>query len=150
MSHTLRNHYFHLIWSTKDRKNLIEKSYVNDLYRYMGGIIRDHKGHLLEAGGIENHVHLLIYLSNLDKYSEIIREIKAGSSRWVHKTIPKSWDFAWQEGYGSFTVSKSQTENVSRYIQNQEEHHKTITFEEEFIKFLEVHEIEYDPRFVFG
>lgn len=116
----------------------------------MGGIIRDSKGHLLESGGIENHVHLLIALSNLDKYSEIVRDIKAGSSRWIHKTIPKSREFAWQEGYGSFSVSHSQVETVAKYIQNQERHHKKVSFEKEFIKLLDAHGIKYDPRYIFG
>ncbi len=149
MTHTYKIHQFHIVWSTKNRRNLIEKNFQQRLYDYIGGIIKEHKGHLLEAGGIANHVHLLFGLSNLDNYSHLIRNIKAGSSSWVHKTIPASNDFAWQEGYGSFTVNYNSVDGVKTYIKNQEEHHRKYTFEEEYIKFLEMHNVPYDPRFVF-
>jgi REP element-mobilizing transposase RayT len=117
----------------------------------MGGIIKDYKGCLLEIGGISNHVHLLISLSNLNHYSDVIRDVKAGSSLWVRKTVPGvgAKEFGWQEGYGSFCVNYSSIDSVKRYIQNQEEHHRKHTYEEEFIRFLEAHNIAYDPRFVF-
>jgi putative transposase len=150
MTHTFRSHHFHLVWSTKNRKNLIHKSFQDRLYNYIGGVIKRHNGCLLEIGGIENYVHLLISLSNLDKYSDILRDVKAGSSLWVHKTIPESKEFEWQEGYGSFTVNCKNIENVKKYIQNQEEHHCEETFEDEYIRFLNAHHIKFDPRFVFG
>ncbi|MBA3602490.1 MAG: IS200/IS605 family transposase [Parachlamydiaceae bacterium] len=150
MTHTYRVHQFHLVWSTKNRQNWIEKSYQNRLYDYIGGIIKEHRGILLEIGGIANHVHLLISLSNLDHYSGLIRDVKAGSSRWVHKMIPASREFEWQEGYGSFGVQFANIESVKRYIQNQEEHHRNRTFEEEYVDFLNMHNISYDPRYILG
>ncbi len=150
MTHTYRNHHFHLIWSTKNRENLIHQDFQNRLYSYIGGIVRENKGLLLEIGGIANHVHLLIGLESLDQYSEIIRKIKGGSSLWINKEISLPTKFAWQEGYGSFCVSYSMLSAVRTYIQNQEEHHKHQTFEQEYLKFLKLHEIQYDKRFVLG
>ncbi len=150
MTHTFRVHHFHLVWSTKHRQNLIEKSFQKRLYDYMGGIIKENKGNLLEAGGIENHIHLLISLSNLDNYSGLVRDIKAGSSLWVNKTIHTPHKFEWQEGYGSFCVNYANIDSVKKYIQNQEEHHRHRTFEDEFKDFLNIHNILYDPRFVLG
>ena len=149
MTHSFKVHQFHLVWSTKNRRNLIEKSFQKRLYDYMGGIVKEHKGHLLEIGGIANHVHLLVSLSNLNSYSGLIRDVKAGSSLWVHKTIQAASEFGWQEGYGSFCVNFSSIESVKRYIQNQEEHHRKSTYEDEFIGFLNAHHISFDPWFVF-
>ena len=149
MTHSFKVHQFHLVWSTKNRRNLIEKSFQKRLYDYIGGVVKEHKGYLLEIGGIANHVHLLVSLSNLNNYSGLIRDVKAGSSLWVHKTIPAAREFGWQEGYGSFCVNFSSIESVKRYIQNQEEHHRKCTYEDEFIGFLNAHHIPFDPRFVF-
>ena len=97
-----------------------------------------------------DHVHLLIELSLLDKFSHFIRELKASSSQWIHKIFPNLHDFAWQEGYGSFSVSYSALQDVQKYIQNQEQHHATMSFEEEYLKFLKHHHVKYDERFVLG
>ena len=97
-----------------------------------------------------DHVHLLIKVSNLDKFSHFIRDIKASSSLWLHKNFPEFRDFAWQEGYGSFTVSYSALEKVRHYIKNQQEHHKVMTFEEEYLLFLKGCGVSYDERFVLG
>src|SRR5687768_8307646 len=149
MAHTYRCHHFHLIWSTKNRENTIQENFQPRLYKYMGGIVRANKGVLLEIGGIENHVHMLISIGSLDQYSEVIRRIKGGSSTWVNQEKLLKRKFLWQEGYGSFGVSYSQIDEVRKYIQNQKEHHATKTFEQEYIKFLNVHGIPYDERYVF-
>ena len=116
----------------------------------MGAITRNHAGKLLEIGGMPDHVHLLIELANLDKFSHFVRDLKASSSLWIHKTYPHLADFAWQEGYGSFSVSYSALDSVKSYIQNQKQHHATMTFEEEYLKFLKIHHVKYDDRFVLG
>jgi putative transposase len=149
MAHTHRNHYFHLIWSTKNRKPVIDISCQERLYQYIGGIIRQHEASLIEIGGISDHIHLLIKIGNLDKYSSLIRMIKADSSRWIHKEWGDKTNFSWQEGYGSFSVSYSQTDAVREYIKNQEKHHRGVSFETEYITFLKKNGVEYDPRFVF-
>jgi REP element-mobilizing transposase RayT len=116
----------------------------------MGAIIRNHKGKLIEIGGMPDHVHLLIELSSLDKYSDFLRDIKASSSLWIHKTYSDLANFGWQEGFGSFSVSYSALDSVKNYIQNQILHHATMTFDEEYLKFLKLHNVKYDDRFVLG
>ena len=91
----------------------------------MGAIIRNHSGNLLEIGGMPDHVHLLIEFSNLDKFSYLVRDLQAFSSLWIHKNFPNLNDFAWQEGYGSFSTSYSALESIKKYIQNQKQHHAT-------------------------
>jgi REP element-mobilizing transposase RayT len=97
-----------------------------------------------------DHVHLLIELSLLDKFSHFVRDLKASSSLWIHKNFPNLHDFSWQEGYGSFSVSYSALQGVQKYIQNQEQHHANMSFEEEYLKFLKHHHVKYDERFVLG
>jgi putative transposase len=150
MTHSYRLHYFHLIWSTKKRQHHIAVDVQSRLYPYLGAITRNHSGKLLEIGGMPDHVHLLIELSLLDKFSHFIRDLKASSSQWIHKNFPNIQDFAWQEGYGSFSVSYSALPEVKRYIQNQEKHHVSMSFEEEYLKLLKIHNVEYDKRFVLG
>jgi putative transposase len=150
MTHSYRLHFFHLIWSTKNRVPQISADIQPRLYSYLGAIIRNHSGKLLEAGGMPDHVHLLIELSSLDKFSHFIKELKASSSLWIHKHFPALHDFAWQEGYGSFSVSYSALENVQNYIQNQEQHHATMSFEDEYVRFLNLHHVKYDQRFALG
>jgi REP element-mobilizing transposase RayT len=150
MTHSYRLHYFHLIWSTKQRLPHIAPDVQSRLYPYLGAITRNHSGKLLEIGGMSDHVHLLIELSLLDKFSHFIRDLKASSSQWIHKNFPSLHDFAWQEGYGSFSVSYSALQDVQKYIQNQEQHHATMSFEEEYLKFLKHHHVKYDERFVLG
>ena len=149
MTHAFKCHYFHLIWSTKKREKMILPIFRDKLYAYMGGIIRKKGAHLLQIGGIEDHVHLLVSIGNLDNFSDIIRDVKTGASRWIHQEFPEYKSFGWQEGCGSYTVSYSNVQGVKKYIMNQEKHHKTQTFEEEYISFLKMQGIPFDPRFVF-
>jgi putative transposase len=149
MAGSYREHFFHLVWSTKGRKNYLLPKVQSSLYAYMGGIINKSSALLLDAGGIANHVHLLVKVSNLDRYTAIIRNTKAASSGWLKKEFPECLDFAWQDGYGSFSVSYSQIGNVRKYIQNQEMHHQKKTFEEEYIQFLQLHGVQYDLEHVF-
>ncbi|MDP1880590.1 MAG: transposase [Parachlamydiaceae bacterium] len=150
MAHSHKSHYFHLIWPTKNRTKWISPDMQSRLYPYMGGIIRNHNGSLLEIGGIEDNVHLLICLKNLDNYSYLLRDIKAHSTLWIHKNFPDLKEFEWQEGFSSFSLHFSLIDTVKNYIRNQEKHHKTVTFEEEYLKFLDGQNIQYDKRFVFG
>ncbi len=150
MTHSYRLHFFHLIWSTNKRRPLIDDEVQPKLYAYMGGIIKSYSGALMQIGGMQDHVHLLVELSRLDKFSDLIRDTKASSSLWIHKNFPHLKDFAWQEGYGSFSVSYSSLESVQRYIKNQTKHHKTMSFEDEYRKLLDRHNVAYDERFIFG
>ena len=140
---------YHIVFSTKYRHQLIYKSLQERLYQYIGGTVRSQNGHLIEIGGIEDHVHLLLNLPATIALANFIREIKANASKWVNEFSNESGRFEWQKGYGAFTVSHSQVESVQHYIQNQHEHHQTRTFEEEYIQFLQLHNITFQRQHLF-
>jgi REP element-mobilizing transposase RayT len=145
MSHTYAHNLVHCIFSTKDRLNLIRKP--EELWRYVVGLAYAKNIHVVAAGGTKNHLHLLVLLPQTITLSKALQDLKANSSRWLRETAR---DFQWQQGYGAFSVSQSQRETVTRYIANQEQHHQTRTFEQEFAALLQRSGIQYDPRFVFG
>jgi putative transposase len=120
------------------------------LYPYLGGIIKSHKGRLLEIEGMPDHIHLLIELGVLDKFSHFIRDLKASSSLWIHKNFGNLKEFAWQEGYASLSVSYSALETVRDYIRNQERHHTSLSFDDEYVNLLKYHQVRFDERFVLG
>ncbi len=150
MAHSFRAHFFHLIWSTKNRQMCITDEIQPRLYSYLAGIAKNHGGQILEIGGMPDHIHILIAQSILDKFSDQIRDLKSHSSLWIHKTFPHLQNFAWQEGYGSFSVSYSSLGIAQEYIKNQKIHHATMTFEEEYLKFVKGCQIKYDERFIYG
>lgn len=139
----------HYVWSTKNRLPLITPGIRPRLYPFIGGIVRDLGGTMYEIGGVEDHVHVLVRGKTDVSAAEMARNIKSRSTAWLRETFDGFGSFAWQEGYGVFSVSKSQVEGVKAYIRRQEEHHERRSFKEEFIEFLERHEIEYKPEFVF-
>ena len=134
----------------KYRQPLIHREFRVRLYEYVGGTIRGMKGHLIEIGGVADHVHLLTAIPPTLALSDAIRDIKAGASKWVNELPETRSRFEWKKGYAAFTVSHSQIGAVRRYLRNQETHHKQQTFEEEYIELLTLHEIEYDERYLFG
>ena len=146
---TFTNLLFHVVYSTKYRKPMIEKTWQDELYGYVGGVIRENKGTLLCMGGVNDHVHLLTRFSPTISISDMLRLIKGNSSKMVNDKIKPRIPFEWQSGYGAFSVSESQCEKVRAYILNQEDHHRKRTFEEEFIAMLERHKFTYDLRYVF-
>jgi putative transposase len=140
--------HYHAVFSTKDRYPLITKDWQDNLHAYLGGITRNLGVVPLAVGGIEDHVHLLAGLRATHTVAGILREVKGGSSEWVHTTVGKK-GFAWQPGYFGVTVSPSHLERVKQYILNQHEHHRHRTFREEYIEMLRLAGIEYDERYVF-
>jgi REP element-mobilizing transposase RayT len=140
--------HIHVIFGTKDRRPSLLPDVAVRVYSYMGGIVGSQKGVLVAAGGIPDHVHLLIGMSRESSIAGLIREVKGGSSEWIHQTFPDMAGFGWQDGYAAFAVSCSNIPTVRRYIENQAEHHRKRTFEEELIEYLEAHKIEYDPRYL--
>jgi len=147
MASTLTNLLYHLVFSTKDRLPLITADIREPLYKYIAGIIRNQGGTLIEIGGMPDHVHCLARLPANKAVSDMLRAIKSDSSGWVNRERPKD-RFAWQAGYGAFTVSQSQAEVVQKYIQRQEEHHRVRSFKEEVLEMLEKHGVEYDERYL--
>ncbi len=137
-----------VIFSTKNRADLITPEIEPGLYDYLGGIAKNHKSRLLAANGTANHSHLLISLGKTIALSELIAEIKRDSSKWVKEQGRDFRDFYWQEGYGAFSLGQSQVPTVKKYIAEQKVKHQTRTFEHEFIGFLEKYEVEYDERYV--
>ena len=147
MSHTYFQNVMHVVFSTKERRRFIHADMKERLWSYTAAICKRQKVFVHAIGGMEDHIHMLLQFPATIAISDAVKTIKANSSGWMSDQIGK---FAWQEGYGAFGVSKSNLAVVVRYIQNQEKHHRRMTFEDEFIALLEKHGIEYDPRFVFG
>jgi len=148
MSDSYTNLLYHSIFSTKDRRPLITDVYQSRLYDYIGGTIRALGRISLELNGTEDHVHVLAKLRPDKALSDVLRDLKANASGWMHDVFPDLKDFSWQRGYGAFTVSQSNVEEVRRYIEHQKEHHKKISFRDEFIQFLKANGIEYDEHYV--
>lgn len=149
MGTTHTNLRFHIVFSTKYRQKKIVPQFREDMFSYIGGIIRDENGSLLEAGGIRDHVHLLFGIPPTIALSDLVGTIKGKSSRWLNKNHVRRSTFRWQEGYGGFSVSHSMVPEVKEYIQKQEQHHRKRTFEEEFLALLGHHDIDYDEAFLF-
>ena len=148
MSQSFTNLLYHLIFSTKDRRPIITLDYQPRLYDYIGGIIREVGGVSLGINGIEEHVHVVTKLRPDKALSDVLRVLKCNASGWMHDVFPSLAEFSWQRGYAAFTVSQSNVEEVRRYVAGQKDHHKKISFRDEFIEFLKENYIEYDERFV--
>lgn len=146
MPHTSGNILLHFIFSTQGRRPLIKPEFRDDLFAYLGGIVREMNGTALIINGTSDHVHMLIRLRPVHSAAEIVRVVKANSSRWVREE--HSAQFGWQTGYGVFSVSESNVGSVTAYIAGQQEHHKKRSFQEEFIAFLKKNHIEYDERHI--
>jgi putative transposase len=148
MSHTYVSNLVHCVFSTKERRNLIPTEKQTRLWSFLGGIARKNGFKAIAVGGTENHVHVLLSLPATMPLAKAVQLIKGGSSKWMNETSDRG--FAWQEGYGAFTVGISQQAHTINYIDSQAEHHKKRGFEEEFLAILKKHRIEYDPKYVWG
>ena len=149
MPGTFSQMLFHVVFSTKNRTPWIAPSFSADLYSFMGGIIRSERGVLLQMGGVEDHVHLNLRWRPNGSVSDLMRAVKAKSSMWVHDNVSELSEFAWQEGFSVFSVSKSQEDKVKNYIATQAEHHQKEDFKSELLRILRAHEVEFDERYVF-
>jgi REP element-mobilizing transposase RayT len=149
MASTFTNLLFHIVYSTKYRRQRIHADTRERLYEYIGGIFREKRGRLLEIGGMPDHVHILARLSPALAVSDVLRVTKANSSKWFNETFPSRTSFAWQVGFGAFSVSASNLDAVREYIRNQEVHHQRLSFKDEFRELLVKHGIEFDERYLF-
>ena len=147
MASTHLSLHYHVVFSTKDRAPIITAAWRERLHAYLGGVVKNVDGIPEAIGGIADHVHLLIGLRATACLADVVRDVKSVSSRWVHDEIGDR-AFAWQEGYGAFTVSASQRQPVREYIARQEEHHRKWTFQEEYIELLNRSGVEYDGRYL--
>ena len=149
MPSAFTQNFYHTVFSTKHRENLIKPELEARLYPFIGGITRDLRCTLLAINGMPDHVHLLVrYRADLS-HSEMLQQIKGRSSKWINETFPQLGHFSWQEGYGGFTVSKSAVSKVEAYIVRQKEHHKRQDFKAEFLDLLRKHGIDFDENEVF-
>jgi putative transposase len=148
MPQSLAKNLIHLIYSTKDRAPCLSLEIRAGLFKYKAGILKEWKSPALVIGGVADHVHVLFSLSKNHALAKVIEEVKKGSSKWL-KTQGSSFQaFHWQAGYGAFSVSQSHLEQVQRYIDGQEQHHRTRSFQDEFLAFLNRYGIRYDERFL--
>ena len=141
---------YHVIFSTKNREPWLAQNIEQRIWEYIGGIARKHRMTALQVGGIEDHIHALVNAPPTIAPCQIAQYLKGDSSKWIHEEFPGLQNFGWQDGYGAFTVSKSNSPGVIEYIQNQREHHRKKTFQEEFLEFLLANGVEYDERYVWG
>lgn len=150
MAHSYASCLFHLVFSTKERRGTISPEFRQRLWAFLGGIARENGMKALAVGGTADHVHVLLALPATVPLAKAVQLLKGGSSKWVHDTFPGHRLFAWQEGYGAFSLSISHLRQTVAYIQRQEEHHKRRSFQSEFLAFLKRHGIAYDERYVWG
>lgn len=150
MPHSFVSLLVHAIFSTKNRMPDLSPELADRLFPYMGGIVRERKGVPLIINGPADHVHLLMSLPATESIAELLRVVKTNSSRWVHEHFPVQKQFAWQAGYAAFSVSGSRAAEVTAYISAQQEHHRRVSFQEEFLTFLRKSGIAYDARDLWG
>ncbi len=149
MANTYSQIYIQIVFAVKSRENLISKSQRTELHQYITGIVNNHHQKMLSIFAMPDHIHLLVALKPSTAISDLVRDIKSSSSKFIND---KQWiegKFRWQEGFGAFSYSRSQLDRVVKYILNQEKHHETKTFKEEYISFLDNFGIEYDEQFLF-
>ncbi len=149
MANTYTQIYIQIVFTVKGRQNVILKENREELHKFITGIVNNRNQKLLAVFAMPDHVHLLVSISPTISISDLVRDIKAGSSKFINEKGWTTGRFSWQEGYGAFSYSKSSLDAVVKYILNQEEHHKKRTFKEEYLEFLQKFEIQYDPQYLF-
>lgn len=148
MPQSLVKNFVHITFSTKYREDILRKEDREEIFAYMAGILNNLKCSPIIVGGVSDHVHVLCLLEKTISVSVLLDKLKANSSKWIKSLGDHYENFAWQRGYGCFSVSQSKVEVVRNYILNQERHHGEQSFKEEFIEFLHKYEMEYDERYL--
>jgi len=149
MANTYSQINIHCVFAVKGRESLILKSFKNELFQYLSGILKNIGIYPLAVGGWKDHVHIFFELKPDSKISEIISSVKSNSSKWINSKKLVKGKFEWQEGYSAFSYSKSQRNYIIKYIENQEEHHMQKTFKEEYLEFLKINNIDYNSKYIF-
>jgi putative transposase len=149
MPNTYTQIYVQIVFAVKGRQNLIPTQHREELHKFITGILQNRQQKLLSIFCMPNHTHVLIGLQPSIAISDLVRDIKAGSSKFINDSGWLKSKFNWQEGFGAFSYSKSQIDTVVRYILNQEAHHKRQTFKDEYLDFLKKFEVDYDERYLF-
>jgi len=149
MSNTYTQIHIHAIFSVQNRESLISEIWEQRLYKYITGIIQNHEHKLLAINGISDHLHILFGMRPSQSLSDLMRDVKGDSSQWINENKFVKGKFSWQEGYGAFSYSKSQIHRVATYVENQKQHHKKISFIDEYTKILKDFGIEFDGKYIF-
>ena len=149
MANTYTQLHIQFVFAVKYRAALINKEWKGELHKYITGIIQQNDHKMLQINSMPDHIHLLIGMRPAQSVSSLIQNVKTESSKWIKERKFCRSSFAWQDGFGAFSYSKSHVQDVIRYIQNQEQHHKKISFLDEYREFLKVFEIEYDEKYIF-
>lgn len=148
MGQSLVRNYLHIVFSTKHRLPQIYPPYETELHSYLGGICNNLESPAIKIGGYTDHVHILCMLSKKITLTILLQELKSNSSKWMKTKDSKLGNFYWQDGYGAFSVNPSEVDAVVAYISNQHEHHKKVTFQDEYRAFLKKYAVEYNERYV--
>ncbi|MCK6614089.1 MAG: IS200/IS605 family transposase [Ignavibacteriaceae bacterium] len=148
MANTYTQLYIHIIFATKTRMGVISPQWKEDLYKYISGIIKNRKQKLYIINGMSDHIHILVSMSPDLSVSDLVRDVKAVSSKYINENKLVAGRFEWQRGFGAFSVSPSKLESVIDYIKDQEEHHRIKSFREEYEWLLKAHAVDYDPRYI--
>ena len=149
MANTYTQIFLHVVFSVKGRQNLIQKIWRDELYKYICGIVNGKKQKIYAIGGVADHIHILVSIKPDITISDLVRDIKANSSKWINDKRFVVGKFKWQEGFGAFSYAKSQLDAVISYINNQEQHHKKQSFRDEYTELLQKFNIEYDEKYLF-
>ena len=150
MANTYTQVHIQVVFAVKNRSSLIHATWEDALFRYITGIIQNHGHRVLQVNGMPDHVHILFGMKPDQALSDLIKQVKQDSSKWINQQGYVQGKFSWQAGYGAFSYSKSQIPRVVRYIQNQKEHHKKKTFREEYLEFLKAFEIDFNEGYIFN
>jgi len=149
MANTYTQIHIQAVFAVQNRQSLICDEWKDDLYKYITAIIQNNDHKLLQINGMPDHIHILLGMRPVQSLSDLMKQVKQDSSKWINQNRLVKGKFSWQEGYGAFSYSKSQLPRVIKYIQNQDKHHKTRTFRDEYLALLEAHGIDYDERYIF-
>jgi putative transposase len=149
MANTYSQIYLHVVFSVKGRQNLIHKDWKDELYKYICGITNGKEQKVYAIGGVADHIHILVSIKPNIALSDLVRDIKANSSKWINEREFIKGKFKWQEGFGAFSYAQSQLDNVIAYINNQEQHHRKKLFKDEYIELLQKYNVNYDDRYLF-
>ena len=149
MANTFTQIYVHIVFSVKGRQNLIQKSWKDELHKYICGIVNGKEQKVYAIGGMADHIHLLVSIKPTISISDLVRDMKANSSKWINEKQYVVGKFQWQEGFGAFSYGQSQLDIVITYINNQEQHHEQKTFKDEYMELLQRFNIIYDEKYLF-
>ena len=149
MANTYTQMYIQIVFAVKRRQNLIQKKWKDELHKYICGIVNGKGQKVYAIGGVEDHIHILVSIKPNIAISDLVRDIKANSSKWINENEFVRGKFQWQEGFGAFSYAQSQLDNVIAYVNNQEQRHQKKTFKDEYLILLQKFDIEYDEKYLF-